>query len=140
MSRPTKFTPETIDKIIAATKAGMTRSLTAKYAGISAACLYKWLAKGSEGKPGFVEFLDAFREAEAVLAYQNLKIIRRAALKDWKAAAWILKNRHNYGHDIDDEVVTAHERRSVAELLDQLKTLNTDLLSLTGPKIDPQDL
>ena len=66
MGRPSKFTVEARDKIVAALLQGMTRTDAAKQGGITYETLLQWLRKGKEAKSGnYHDFYDAVMEAES---------------------------------------------------------------------------
>ena len=141
MPRPTKLTPDIQAKIINAISLGMTRELTAKFAGIGLPTLYGWLAMGRAGKAPYSKFADAVHEAEAKGALMNLAIIQQAAKKDWRAATWILQTRHGY-HKGSEEVVhpSPAERASVQRLISEIQELDKKLEGLIDPVIDADDL
>ena len=141
MPRPTKLTPDIQAKIIKAISLGMTRELTAKFAGIGLQTLYGWLAKGRAGEAPYLKFSEAVHEAEAKGALMNLAIIQQAAKKDWRAATWSLQTRHGY-HKGAEEVVppSPAERASVQRLISEIQELDKKLEGLIDPVIDADDL
>jgi hypothetical protein len=75
----------------------MTRKLSAAYAGVNVATLYRYLEKGRAATRGqFREFYDAVKRAEAQGAARALMKVHNAADESWQAAAWILERRHGY--------------------------------------------
>lgn len=110
--RPSKITPEMIESIAANIELGMPYKQAAEVEGISYNTFLSWREKGkvardtkspskyNKNEALWVEFLDATVRAEAKGMKTNLKLIRRAAFggddfkPDWKAAAFVLKNRH----------------------------------------------
>lgn len=96
VGRPTKFTKETIDKLIVAIKKGAPYIMSCNYAGISYELFRQWVTRGKEGKEeNFVAFLASIKEAEAHTALIWLDKIDKA-MNDgaWQAAAWKLERRH----------------------------------------------
>lgn len=105
MARPTKYTPETINKIVEAIKMGATYELAAGYASISEAQFYEWKKR----KP---EFLEAIKKAEGVAAMLWLAKIEKASTEgEWQAAAWKLERRypHAYGKNVTQMEVTGKD-------------------------------
>lgn len=92
VGRPTKFTPETRQKVLTAIKAGNFREVAAGYAGISPATLRSWLARDPE-------FLAAVTQAEQEAEIRMVAIVAAAAAKDAKHAEWWLERKvhHRWG-------------------------------------------
>jgi hypothetical protein len=96
--RKTKYTPETVDKIVQALKLGATHRLACLYAGIDPSTFENYMAKYSD-------FSDAVKSAEGYAAIQWLAKIEKAANDGtWQAAAWKLERRHpeEYGRTVTD--------------------------------------
>lgn len=86
--RKTKYTPETVAKIVQAIKTGATYQLACQYAGISHETFAQWM----KHKP---EFSEAVKESEGAGAIELLARIRKEAAEGtWQAAAWILERRY----------------------------------------------
>ena len=101
MGRPSKLTPERSRAITGALRAGATREMAARAAGIHPGTLFAWLAKGRAASRGsYYEFHEAVKKAEARNGLEHLVVVRQAA-KDgsWQAAAWMLERRHGYRRD-----------------------------------------
>lgn len=93
MARPTKYTPETVEKILEAIRKGATYELAAGYAGITYETFNAWM----KAKPTFSV---AVKAAEGVAALGWLEKIEAAANDgNWQAAAWKLERRYprDYG-------------------------------------------
>jgi len=68
MGRHAAFLDDLIaQKIVAAVKAGASRTGAAKVAKVGRSTLLSWLAKGREGEQPYADFLDRVREAEGDL-------------------------------------------------------------------------
>lgn len=100
MPRPSKFTPELGEKVVTALRAGCYAETAAAYAGISKNTLYRWLREGERAKSGEkhewkLHYDRALIESELVA----LGRIRKAAERNWQAAAWYLERRkpHEWG-------------------------------------------
>lgn len=86
--RKTKYTPETVDKLVMAVKLGAPFNLACNYAGISQDTFYHWM----NTKP---EFSESIKSAEGAGVMQWLGKIEKAASEgNWQAAAWKLERRY----------------------------------------------
>jgi hypothetical protein len=87
VARPSKYTPERVERFLQAVKLGSTYRLAAAYAGISHETYATWL----DTKP---EFFAAVKEAEGAAVVGWLAKIEKAANEgNWQAAAWKLERR-----------------------------------------------
>ncbi len=91
--RPDKLTPEVQAKIVAAIVAGNFRDVAARCAGIGVRTLRTWLARGKAGDKKYRDFRHALMEAEGAAEINALALVRGAAEKDWRAAAWFLERK-----------------------------------------------
>lgn len=82
--RQTKYTPERVQRLLSAIRAGNTRRAACAYAGISDETLARW-------QRAHVDFVDALTRAEAESEVQLVDQVRQA--DDWHAKAWILERR-----------------------------------------------
>lgn len=86
--RPTKYTPETIDKLITAIKLGAPYTHACNYAGISFETFSQWTKK-------YPELTEQLKEAEGAAVVQWLAKIEKAAQDgNWQAMAWKLERRY----------------------------------------------
>jgi hypothetical protein len=85
--RPSKYTPDTIDRILAALRAGCTYKQVCEAAGIGETALWEWRKE----HPDLVERM---AEARAVACQKALEAIQAAGEKDWRAYAEWLKLCH----------------------------------------------
>ena len=94
--RPTKFTAETVERLLNAIKVGLPYHLAADAAGISLATFNEWqrgeIARSAD-KHLKAYFLDELTRAKGTAALRNAAIVSKAATEDWRAAAWILERR-----------------------------------------------
>lgn len=98
MARPTKYTPETVNKITQAISMGATYELAASYAGITYKTFNEWM-----NSPSKSAFCEAVKLAEGKAALVWLAKIEQAASDGaWQAAAWKLERRypHAYGRNV----------------------------------------
>lgn len=92
--RRLRLTKETHEIIVRALKAGAFKVVAAAAAGISEDTLREWLRRGKKGEKEYVAF---FRDVEKVVAedcIRNQAFISKAAMSDWKAAAWNLERKY----------------------------------------------
>jgi hypothetical protein len=91
--RPVKLSADVEERIITAVREGASLKVAAGVAGIDPRSLTRWRARGRDGDVAFGPFcrrLDAaIQESELTL----IQIVRKAARRDWKAAAWLLERR-----------------------------------------------
>lgn len=96
MTRPTKFTPETVRAILTGIRAGLPYRLAAEAAGVSYQAFNEWqqgrFPRGAD-KDLRVEFLDQLTRARGESARRLRALISTAAVDDWRAAAWMLERR-----------------------------------------------
>lgn len=96
MTRPSKFTPETVETLLNAIGRGLPFHLAAQAAGVAETTFYAWQAgkfprnADKELKAGFSE---ALTRARGLSALQLIETISDASAEDWRAAAWILERR-----------------------------------------------
>lgn len=109
MARPSKYTPETVKRIVEAIRLGATFTLACKYAGIDYSTFARWLHTKRE-------FCEAIKEAEGRAAVRWLtKIEQAASAGNWQAAAWKLERRYpqEYGRrllvDVEQRIRRAAE-------------------------------
>lgn len=117
MARPTKYTPETANRILEGIRLGMTYRHAAMYAGIDEATLLRWRRR-------FADFAGQLQEAEGHAVAANMARIRKAAMDgDWRASAWILERRfpEDYGtrHRID-QTITVDVRKAAEKAAAEL--------------------
>jgi hypothetical protein len=99
LGRPSKLTPETIDRLIGALAAGNYKETAATYAGITISTLNKWLQIGASDievgrETEYSALFVAVRAAEAEAEVEAVTAIRLAFGDDWKAAVAFLERRH----------------------------------------------
>jgi hypothetical protein len=75
---------------------GNTREVAARHSGITRQTFFTWMSKGRKAASGiYRDFLDAVKKAEREAEMASVKVIRKAAPKNWCAAAWWLERRRN---------------------------------------------
>lgn len=78
MTRTTNLTPALQAKIVARIKKGEAPSTAAVNAGVSESAYYSWMAKGREGTPPYVDFMEAIKKARSYTRAEAEKAIRAA--------------------------------------------------------------
>lgn len=97
MSRPTKLTPELLERVILAIRAGNYAKTACEMVGIGETTFYRWMEDGAkdDAKPLFREFRESIKRAEAEAEVRSVALIRQAADGGtWQAAAWYLERKH----------------------------------------------
>jgi transposase len=97
MARPTKLTPELLDRITLAIRAGNYAKTACEMVGIGETTFYRWMEEGEKdtGKKEFREFRESIKRAEAEAEVRSVALIRQAADGGtWQAAAWYLERKH----------------------------------------------
>lgn len=89
--RPSKLDDLRAKRILDAIAEGASRTAAAAKGGIHKATLMEWLARGRDGEPGYAEFLDRVKAAEADIELKMVRVIHAAAPTSWQAAAWFLE-------------------------------------------------
>jgi hypothetical protein len=113
MARPTKYTPETVKKILDALAAGNTRKASALYAGIGENTLGDWLNR-------YRDFRDAVENAEARAEVGHVLNIRQAAQSGtWTASAWWLERRRHQEWGRKDRIEIINSVRELARAAGQ---------------------
>ena len=122
--QPTKLTPEIQKTICEELRVGSYVETAVVIAGIHRSTFYRWLKRGEEGDPEYVEFCDTVKKAIAEAEIDAVKRIRDAGKNTWQAVAWWLERRfpHKWGR---------HERPVIDE---------TSPPSEADPQFDPKRL
>jgi len=141
--RPTKLTPELIERVAAVVRAGNYLDTAARYCGVSKQDFYTWLKRGHSQKRGiYRQFLDALEKAQAAADVRDHALIAKAAEKDWRAAAEHLRLRNQARYGLRRVELTGAdggpvEVRHLAGLsTDEVLTLARRLLSESGGNED----
>jgi len=111
MARRSKYTPETVRKILDAIRVGTTYELSAAFAGITYETFNEW----RKAKP---EFSEAIKQAEgAALVGWLAKIEQAGNAGSWQAMAWKAERRYpqEYGKTVQE--VTGKDGQPLAQAL-----------------------
>lgn len=112
MARPgpdTKYTPETVKKIVEALAAGNTRGASSAYGGISQKTLERWMKR-------YVEFDEAIKDAEARAEVGHVANIAQASRNgNWTASAWWLERRRHQDWGRKDRIEIINSVREMAK-------------------------
>jgi hypothetical protein len=111
MGRPSKYTPDIVDRVVGALESGMTDGDACRVGGISEKTFYEWQASKSE-------FRDRTTRARSIGWLADIKCIRSAAQSgDWRAAAELLDRTHSPYSKTQSVSVTHKIDRAQAERL-----------------------
>lgn len=118
---PRLLTPELSDRICEIVRNGNFLEAACSDVGINSRTVRTWKRLGREGHEPYASFLAALGRAEA--ASENLYVlaIRRAALTDWKAAAWLLEHRFNerWGYRAQITHTVEEEFRGLVDVIER---------------------
>src|SRR5260221_313994 len=115
MGRPTKFNADVQQRICEAVELGATYEDAAEYVGIAYETLRDW----SNKNPVFSAALRA-SVGKATLGW--LELIERAAVDDWRAAAWKLERRHPQRWGPRERIEVAHSGGVDVQVLATMRT------------------
>lgn len=98
VGQKSKLTEAVHNTIVLALASGCYRATAAEHAGIHVATFYRWLETGEADIEHGVqsphrELCEAIKKAEADAEVQAVALIRKAAPKQWQAAAWLLERK-----------------------------------------------
>ena len=89
MGRPSKYSPERVEAILTALRAGNTRRASAGYAGVAIDTLGAWIDR-------YPDFSASVEKAEADAEVGMVANIKKAVTDGtWTAAAWWLERRRH---------------------------------------------
>ena len=92
--RPTKYSPEVHERIVASVRDGNYRKVAAGAGGIEERTLMDWLNAGRDGEEPFASLLADIEAAERDAEADMVKVVRESAKEDWHAASWYLARKH----------------------------------------------
>lgn len=144
MARPTKFTRETVNRLLKGIRLGMTYEHACMFAGVSYDVFNRW-RKGTfprnlddDQKQLKGEFREALTRAEGDMVARTFGLIQQAAVQgDWRAATWIMERRYPsiYGKNVMEHVgkdggpiQISPEARKIAEKLAESLGIEPDEL------------
>jgi uncharacterized membrane protein YheB (UPF0754 family) len=120
--RPTKFTPQVREKILAALKEFLPITLAAECARIDRKSIYNWMETGKEdiAKNIDSEYAEFFHNIKQIRAKNAIFLMQdvMGREKNWQAIAWILER--TFREDFGDKAAEIEIR----ERLDQLEAKN----------------
>jgi len=122
VGRPSKLTPETVGKLLAAIRVGNALKTAAAYAGIGETTFHTWMQKGAAARSGqFREFREQVLEAQVEGEVALVGIIRAAAPTNWTAARFILQQRwperwrRREGAEAEEKAIEERDRRKMTD-------------------------
>jgi hypothetical protein len=120
VGRPTKFSPEVVEKLIEAISVGATYQIACDYAGIKYCNFNRWMKRGlDEEYPEYCEFRQSIKKAGGKAAVGWLQVIQNAMVKEWTAAAWKIERRHF--KDYSANPVVREEMKNLEKDIKKLK-------------------
>jgi hypothetical protein len=126
--RKSLCTKARIESICASIRKGATYKIAAQGAGISERCFHRWMQRADEEpNSNYALMKKEIYKAELECADYLLDIIKAAAIKDWKPAAWLLERRYNYRRDQRHEFKTEKKTVLPKEPKELLKLQMEDL-------------
>jgi hypothetical protein len=119
--RPSKYTPEVVERICYSLSQGNTRTTAATCAGISMETFAVYVRE-------FPEFSDAIKRAEEQAIEHYVNVIHTASTQTWQAAAWYLERRRKEDFGKQDKVdITTNGKdingMSMEEMVAELKRI-----------------
>lgn len=127
--RPSKFTPDTQQKIAQAIQMGATYEIAAQFAGITYDTFNEWMKRGAANEKDYSDFFEAVKSAEGRAAVGWLAKIEAAANDgNWQAAAWKLERRYPqiYGRRVQDLNHSGNVTMTWAQMLQEAQSEATD--------------
>lgn len=132
MGRP-KLDPALMQRIVDLIRAGNFLEVAATAAGIHRSTLHRWLRHGKDQTRGrYRKFLTSVERAQAESESRDVALIAKAAVTDWKAAAWRLERKfpRRYGPRVQlavqqelDSVLGRLEKGLASEVYEQVLQL-----------------
>jgi transposase len=125
MARPTKLDADRQAKVCEALALGVSIEAAAAHAGLSAACVHEWMARGRKGERLYAEFLEATTRARDAAEVRFAAVVAKAAKEGSESAArWWLERRRpeTWGRkDADVQVTTnVQQGANIAPLLERI--------------------
>ena len=125
MARPTKLNADRQARICEALALGVSIEAAAAHAGLSAACVHEWMARGRKGERLYAEFLEAATRARDAAEVRFAAVVAKAAKEGSESAArWWLERRRpeTWGRkDADVQVTTnVQQGANIAPLLERI--------------------
>lgn len=125
MARPTKLDADRQAKVCEALALGVSIEAAAAHAGLSAACVHEWMARGRKGERLYAEFLEATTRARDAAEVRYAAVVAKAAKEGSESAArWWLERRRpeTWGRkDADVQVTTnVQQGANIAPLLERI--------------------
>jgi hypothetical protein len=95
--RPSKYTPEVVERICYSLSQGNTRTTAVTCSGVSMPTFHTWMNE-------FPDFSDAIKRAEEQAVEHYVNVIHTASTQTWQAAAWYLERRRKEDFGKQDKV------------------------------------
>lgn len=138
MPRKLKITPELVDKICLAIRAGNYAKIACEMVGIGETTYYRWMELGQKegAQKVYREFWESIKRAEADAEIANVALIRQAANNgSWQAASWLLERKHGERWGRNDKLrqeITGANGAPVALSIEEAKKAVLEFLNESG--------
>jgi len=136
MPRPSKLTPKVADKLCKVIASGNYASTAYRAAGIAERTFYDWMEKGEHDlrysiESEYADLYGRIKEAEAKREERLCLLVSTQAVRDWRAAAWMLRVMHpkRYGDRIDLNYAGDIEVRHSVDTRKMLENLDDEELN-----------
>lgn len=91
--RPTRCTPEVVDRLVKLVKIGVPTAVACRTEGLGKATMHRWRVEAAAGVEPYASLIAQLQVAQSQAAAQITMQLVKASQRDWKAAAWWLERR-----------------------------------------------
>ena len=119
--RDPKFTPALAAKFVEIVRRGNFRETACAEVGIDPSTMRKWLRAAANGDKRYANWVLELDRAEAEAEDIMVVAIRKAAIQDWRAAAWYLERRgpKRWGFKAQVEVSVTEELERILNVVER---------------------
>jgi hypothetical protein len=116
-----EFSPELAAKFCDIVRRGNFRETACAQVGVRPRQMRKWLTRAAAGDKLFTQFVLDLDAAEAAAEDIMVVAIRKAAIADWRAAAWLLERRAaaRWGFKAQVEFTVQEELARILDVVEQ---------------------
>ena len=132
MAFKSKLDQDVINKVKELVAQGQPEQTIYALVGVSAQCWNRWKNQGQSDYESQIESIHrdlwaALQYGKSVFINNNLRVIQKAAERDWKAAAWLLERRIPEHFALKQEVNASVEGVTIKNDLPQVEWQNSAL-------------
>lgn len=120
-------------------RAGATRAISARAAGVSRHSMGEWVKKGKDGVEPYATFLDEMEQAEAFAEVRLVGLWSAAAVTNYQAARDLLKVRFRERWNVDVDTPPGVSEGEVPEPTTNLEQLSQVMAALEEAELRPAD-